>query len=773
MKTIENAELVGSVSDRFVDKIGDADINLNVWDVQMSDGDLITKGGDAVGSSYIRLTKHVANIDESYLLSKEVYHFPVRLTSGQTMSQRLVGQLASVELVGIDSSTGLIDLVPQKADVLISGDITVATNVGTINTVGAHGFRGGDKIHVVNCLDNRLNVGLVAVTVVTPTQITVPITIANATYTVGGAGRLVNHSELNGAKNGIGLVQDTATATSLSMISRRGDQSPKQTTATVLTNAATQLNTSPFTDAFVPASELELIVSNEEAVLYPRSVDALTAAIPVRFNNSLPDESVGYRLRYRMRGLPNLIIPNLKIATASKSGTTTATIVTTTPHNLNTLSWVQIYGCRDITNFPNLVASTQVASIVNEYTFTIVMAGAVTASTTGGTVHFNHGQALQVGIQNVSIQSIARTSNILTVTVNAAMTTPLSGEFYTLYGMDGAAAEYDGAYKVLRYIAAATTMDLESIGPDFGSINCGGSVLKNTDFRIHYARLTDYAQSVVELANARGGQTDNSKSLPVAISGGILPTVTTVTTVSTVTAVTTVAAVTSSNLGIPGIIADIASAALTTTTTTAAVTPTFGSTYTVMMAVTAVTGTTPTLDVQVQESDDTGTNWYAVYDFPRITATGNYRSPRLILSGNRVRYVQTVAGTTPSFTRALNRLQCSTGDSDTFRQLIDRSINVNSLNSVTPTLQCAHGKAVQVVVNVGAITTTAAQFQLEGSDDYATATPTWYAISTPLTCVASSTVASAVVAMSPQALRVRVSTAGSGVTAGWVLFKSF
>ena len=94
------------------------------------------------------------------------------------------------------------------------------------------------------------------------------------------------------------------------------------------------------------------------------------------------------------------------------------------------------------------------------------------------------------------------------------------------------------------------------------------------------------------------------------------------------------------------------------------------------------------------------------------------------------------------------------------------------MNSVTPSLTLAHGDSCQLVVNVGAITTTAAQFQLEGSDDFATATPTWYAIGTPLTCVASSTVASAVVTMSPLAIRARVSTAGSGVTAGYVLIKS-
>lgn len=76
--------------------------------------------------------------------------------------------------------------------------------------------------------------------------------------------------------------------------------------------------------------------------------------------------------------------------------------------------------------------------------------------------------------------------------------------------------------------------------------------------------------------------------------------------------------------------------------------------------VTVVSGTgTPTMTVAVQESADAGTNWYTVYTFPGITATGSYVSPVIPLTGNRVRYVQTISGSSPSFTRAINRLQSS------------------------------------------------------------------------------------------------------------------
>jgi len=236
----------------------------------------------------------------------------------------------------------------------------------------------------------------------------------------------------------------------------------------------------------------------------------------------------------------------------------------------------------------------------------------------------------------------------------------------------------------------------------------------------------------------------------------------------TVTATVANATVSSAALAIPASIADVASAALTTTTTTAAFTPTAGTSYRVVIPVTVVTGTTPTLDVSIEESDDSGTNWVKIYDFPRITTTGFFRSPIIPVIGNRVRYVQTVTGTTPSFTRAINRLQLNI-EGDPVRQLIDRTVNVNSLNSTTPSIDTRDGgNRIQLVVNMGTITTTAPAFQLEGSDDNGT---TWYSIGNPLTGVASSTVQITVADLNSGVVRARVSTAGSGATLGYVMIK--
>lgn len=189
-------------------------------------------------------------------------------------------------------------------------------------------------------------------------------------------------------------------------------------------------------------------------------------------------------------------------------------------------------------------------------------------------------------------------------------------------------------------------------------------------------RVEDYIPTQVSLTSTRQQTAQNS--LPVSTIG-------TTTVAGTVTATLASTTITSGTitLSAPAAVADVASAALTTTTTTAAITPTAGTSYTVNIPVTVVSGTTPTLDVGVEESDDTGTNWFRVYDFPRITATGSYRSPPLVLRGNRIRYVQTVGGTTPSFTRAINRLQRS-DDAILRVSFIDRTIVPNTLNSATP-----------------------------------------------------------------------------------------
>lgn len=67
------------------------------------------------------------------------------------------------------------------------------------------------------------------------------------------------------------------------------------------------------------------------------------------------------------------------------------------------------------------------------------------------------------------------------------------------------------------------------------------------------------------------------------------------------------------------------------------------------LAVTAASGTTPTLDVRLETSLDAGTSWQTVAAFAQATAVTTKNKVFGPL-GDSCRWAWTIAGTTPSFT---------------------------------------------------------------------------------------------------------------------------
>ena len=616
---------------------------------------------------------------------------------------------------------------------------------------------------------------------------------SNAT---GPLGFVYFRERLGRANNGVSQIFENTTVTNASLYirSESGDALPSGAiagnhSATIGTTASIQLaGALPYTYSFSPTNEFKVVMQADRTQWSDQAVDALTTS-----NNRLvrsqvcPDPSDAYKLRIRATNNKSLTVPSAQIVSASKTGTTTATVTTATPHGYLVGDLIVAYGSRDQTNFANLATATAVASVVSPTQFTIVWGAAVTATTYGGYVARVQGGNLMSALgavaqtaQNAILSTLSDGTRQLVLLGSAAWASPATtiGDLVELVGVrdntTGATLNVDGPWKIASAATTLLTLVLPYAGQrtlpaDFGSTNCGGGVIRRTDLRLSYVRVFDFTRQRVEMLSRPAG--DISGAAPVTINN--VPSVgqsgTWTVGISAAQTLGTVSAVTSSNLGIPGIVADVASAALTSSSTVAAITPTFGSSYQVNIPVTAVTGTSPTLDVSIEESDDSGTNWFKVYDFPRITAAGMYRSPVLPLTGNRVRYVQTVSGGTPSITRAINRLQTSI-PALPLRQMIDRSIALGTLNSVTPTLQTHDcGNRVQLVVNVGAITTTAPALQLEGSDDNGAS---WYSIGAPLTAVASSTVQLTATDVHAGVMRARVSTAGVGVTAGYVMIKA-
>lgn len=737
---------VGNFLQKFRDGFVNAQPDLTKWDESWtSQGTgFVNAGGNSSGSSYMRVSMCPFTPGSEYsIVSKDSFNFPVRFAYGLSVSQRILGVEVEAALVGADGA-GVVETITPVADAVISGTISVTTNVATINFATNHNFNGGDRVLLVGNADSRMNVGPVIVTVVTATQITVPLTIANGTYTAGGVVRTAD--PLIYAKNAVSLLYENTTTTNASFVARRNGAKFRSLVSSVASSNSTQTNTSPYTDSFNSSGDVEIIGNMEEVLYSARTADSLsTPAGGGRYSQGIPDEESKYKIRIRIKNLDSLTIPVAKIVSIAKTGTTTATVTTDVAHGLTAADYVQIYGVRDQTNFPNLTTQTVVSSIISPTQFTVVIGTATTSSSAGGSVFKIQGSVSAPGVSSIVVQSISRTSNVMTLIGSGTWTGLLPGDTVSLHGCDATSMGlYDGAYKVLR--TSTTTLEVESVGANFGSINCGGTIIKRTDLRLSYVRIADYTRHAVEIASARGA-TDSAKALTI---NGLV-------TLSSTSTVTSTAAS-------PAIIADVASASITTTTTTSAITPTGGTSYSVNIPVTASTGTNQTLDVGIEESDDSGTNWYRVYDFPRITTTGMYRSPQLRFRGNRIRYVQTVGGSSPSFTRTINRMQASTFGEDLV-SFVDRSIVLTTLNSVTPTYYIESKEDLNISVRLTAQTNRAV-LAVEFSDDQTN----WFVGGTITTKVGYNL--SKMIVGQWKFMRIRVAIAGTGITLDNISIKS-
>lgn len=516
----------GNAIHKFKDGISLGSIDPTVWDTAWTNqGSGFTSfGGNSSGATYLRVNLCPKTPNSEFrLTSKKFFKFPIRLAYGLSISQRIIGQEFAIELVGCDSD-GIVDEITTFSPLAISGTVTIASNVATINTASPHLLRGGDRVCLVGNTENRLNVGPVVVTVVTATQFTVPCTLASATYSAGG--NVVWIDPLAYAFNGVNLLFENATVTNASFVERRNGSAFRSLNSSVASTTANQTNTSPYTDSFNSAGEYEILAGPEAVDFITRFSDGNGSASGLgKFSQGIPDDDKFYKIRLRCKNLPNFVPIGANIVSATKTGTTTATFITDVAHNLVTGQFVTIYGMRDQTNFPNV--STAVAvTVVDATTFQAVCGTATTTNTTGGVVASWHGSVILPGAINLSIQSIQRTANVLTVTMNTTASGLLPGEYCYLGGMDGSGATYNGAYKVLRM--NLTTYELESNGSDFGLINCGGAVIKMTDFRLAYVRMMDYTRHTVEISTGRGS-IDLSRAVPVQGNIGTVTAVTTVT----------------------------------------------------------------------------------------------------------------------------------------------------------------------------------------------------------------------------------------------------
>lgn len=600
-----------------------------------------------------------------------------------------------------------------------------------------------------------------------------------------GSAKVNFYNNMGGAAEGFGIRFTGTTTTSAAIVSLfgNGDAQVSGTLfgdhrVSVSSSAPQYLNGVMGNVELKAASRYRLEARPTEAAVLDKAIESASSPFTARVARTAVKPAYHLPLYPRMRVYQpvGMSRPTDKITAISKSGTTTATVTHTGTRVYQVGEVVGIYGVRDATNFAQATAT--IASVISATQFTCVLGSAVTASSYGGSVCITNGGAVQPGIIGQNVQSVAQLNinlNWLVVVGNTTWSGLSIGDYVNLHGVRnsaGADLALDGAWEVAHL--STSTMYLKPITDLFGvrrtpvmpaigttAVNAGGSVILRTTARVHDLMLEEWQENKVMIDGQGTSRTD--KALPIYGLGGTL-------------AVTqsTAASISTSGLGgwyiHPAIvgIADIASAALTATNTGSAISNALGNGFQVTIPVIAVSGTSSTMDVRIEESFDGGTNWVTLYEFQRITANGSYNSPILRASGRHIRYVRTLGGTSPSFTHSVTRNTLPFIQAEPQKRIIDRTIVPNTLNSTTPVLFQGAANNIQLVVNMGAITTTAPQFQLEGSEDGTN----WYSIGTPLLAVASSTV-EVTVNKSATFVRARVSTAGSGTTLGYVSIKAW
>lgn len=485
---------------------------VNDWQV-LSTGtnDYLEIDGNAAGASYLKIGKSPFNPNTvTEILSRKTFKLPVRVALGFSLTQRIAGQEFTFDLIGVDTNGSPLAAAADTAKAVSS--ITTAVGVWTINTTAPHGYVVGDRVALSGFADSRFNYCTISNGVITstpsPTQFT--INSNNLSNASSGAGFVTRINAAGTAMESAGFLWNGVNTNNANNFTRSGSNSTWLQNETGFGSTASSVLAGynvQGTYAFTPTTVFEMVAQMESVHWWTTPVDSLNAPTQVKRTQCLPDIEREFKLRIRAVNLPSLTYPVGDITAAAKTGTAVATI-TLPNHGLTVGDQITIYGIRDQVNFANLTTATAVASVIDANNFTISFGAAVTASSAGGIVYRVQGGVVAVGQLGQVVQSISRTSNLLTVTGNTNWSGISIGDTVWLAGLDGSAASYEGRYRVWNI--STTTLVLESVGADFTSINCGGVVIRGTDARLHFARALDYTRHLTEVVGGLNRADQNS-----------------------------------------------------------------------------------------------------------------------------------------------------------------------------------------------------------------------------------------------------------------------
>lgn len=496
-------------------------------------GDILQIDGNSAGASYLVISKSPLDASgaELEIESLAAFEMPFEVLAGIHLSQRTLGQEFSFELVSTETPGS------APSDLAIAS-IQQATTTLTVGTVTPHNLKVGARIGIAGVTqDSRLNYSaLVVASTPSATQFTCTAGPGGAipSLTVGpfASGVVYARSAMDFAVNGTSMLFENATATTASYYVRNDGSDPMPVGGTFAgahgvtggSTASIQPVASFGNYNFRPTTEFRLAQMVDRLQWQDVSVDAnAQAGSRAVITQVIPNNTKSYKIRFRARNNKSFTVPNAKIVSVSKTGTTTATVITDGPHGLTTGDFVNTFGVRDQTNFANLAVATVVASVINANSFTIVWGAAVTATSYGGFVaRVNGGQVMQ-GMAAQSVQSATITGSVMTLVGSAAWAGVLIGDYVNAHGLrdasTGADLGVDGAFRV-RDIQT-TSLVLEPIGGTvipsaLVTTNCGGAVIKRTDMRISFVRLFDFERLRIEALSRPAG--DIAGSMPVQVS---------------------------------------------------------------------------------------------------------------------------------------------------------------------------------------------------------------------------------------------------------------
>lgn len=713
------------------------------------------------------------------LVSPAVSEAQVSLNQ-RTRTESGVYAIADTTVLAAEPETYTVTSISQAAAVVSI----------VLSTPFAYGL--GTCINITNVTDNRIcyqdcpvfliSEDRLTIQVNTTSSIAIPSTTI-AVITTGGTVTVCSDL-MRRASDGCAINFLSTTNTSAEILVRRAGTTRFATAVTSIagdrrsTTASTNLSrqVSGAGLALQANSEFRIEVEPGAVSVSDRSADSVSGfSMRTTLESTAPSSSRPLKKLIGLVRPPAACSPLANIVSVTRSANSAVITLDRPATSFTTGNYIQVYGVFNKTLFPDSVFSAAISNVLGN-TVTVPWTG-TDGTSYGGFVTKPAGQVSMSGTQNsiISVSVNAAGQVILTSASTWTCTAPdlvrVQGVRANLTGDD---LGIDGVWKINRIGSVTTTLVLDPVFDYIGvrrspvvntmsATDCGGGLMVATTIRVHSWKA--YSRAIQEVRVYGQGVQSLAHSIPTYVSGGGIS-----------ATQGTAAAGTGGTLGwpvAPGLmqIVDIASAAITTTTTGSAVsiagTSGGATAFQLVYQVTAASGTNPTLDVRIEVTDD-GVNYYPLYDLPRITAAGVYRTPELRSDARTYRLVQTISGTSPSFTRVVTRNSLPFQQPEPRCQIFDRTVVLTTASSTTQILYCDGPSDIQLYISIGAATTPPA-LQLQVSEDNGS---TWVSIGSPLTAVANSTVRTVVTAEYARHVRAIVTTPGSAVTANYVLIKA-